>query len=185
MKKNLPDIALGVYEAAAVMGVHWTRPKHMADAGRIICREIEKGLGEGNRKITFFSLASCEENFSEYDAKLKASGGKTERRPRSNLADRLPMLRRLAALKEHVTYADAVSRIEAAAILGVHPNFVPRMVAAGKIIGRMAYSPRASAVAQRAWIISRRSCEENAAAYRKEAAKGTKKGRPRAQVKMA
>lgn len=183
--KKLPDIALGVYEAAAIMGVHWTRPKHMAASGKIICREIEKGLGEGNRKVTFFSFHSCEENFGEYDAKVKAAGGKTERRPRSNLADRTPMLRRLAAVKQHVTYADAVSRIEAAGILGVHPNFVPRMVASGKLVGRAAFSPRTEKVMQRSWIISRRSCEENAAAYRKDVAKGVKKGRPRASLKTA
>lgn len=185
MKKKLPDIALGVYEAAAIMGVHWTRPKHMAASGKIICREIEKGLGEGNRKVTFFSFSSCEENYKEYDEQLKSSGGRTARRPRSNLADRAPMLRRLEAVKQIVTYADAVSRIEAAEILGVHPNFVPRMVASGRLVGRASFSPRTEKVAQRSWIISRRSCEENAASYRKEVAKGVRKGRPRANLKMA
>lgn len=185
MKKKLPDIALGVYEAAAIMGVHWTRPRHMAEAGKIVCRTIERGLGEGTRKVTIFSLHSCEENFEEYDEALKAAGGRTERRPRSNLADRAPMLRKLAALKNPPLYSDAVARIEAATICGVHPNFVPRMVAAGDLVGRMAESPRATATTQRSYLVSRRSCEENAAAYRKSVRSGTKTGRPRANMKMA
>lgn len=179
-KQQPEDLAIGSYEAAAVMGVHFTKPAQMAQKGHIPVKELAHyGASSGTRIFALYSLAACDDNFAEYDAQYRAGGGKTSRRPRGYVAERAPMLRRLKAEKNKVSYDDAIGVVEAAKILHCHETWVPRLVSGGRIVGRVAHNPRTPA--SRMLIISRRSCEQEWAKTKKAIADGRKTGRPRSR----
>ena len=167
--------ALGAFEAAAVMGVHFATPSKMASKGLIACRTVPLS-GDGIKVAPIFDGRSCEEDYLDYEAKL-AEGG-SGKRPRGHLSQRPEALKRLRAVEAPIAFADAITTAEAAEILSVHNSFITRMIANGDIVGRRLWSPRGSA-GERIYIVSRQSCVENAQEMRKIQATGKKNGRPR------
>jgi hypothetical protein len=174
--------AIGSFEAAALMGVHYTQPRKMVEKGLLSAHIIVESAytDAPTRNYAIYSAQECEANWAEYDEKYRASGGKTERRPRSNLEHRPEALRRLKDIKKHIDFDDAIGLGEAAKVLGVHASFVPRLISSGSIMGRVAWNPRGAT--SRVYIVSRRSCQQNVKAIRAAEAAGTKKGRPRKKV---
>ena len=175
LKKPAPEAcqALGSFEAAAVMGVHFSTPGRMAAKGMIACREVP--MSGGIKSAAIYDGRSCEEDYLDYEEKLAAGG--SGKRPRGHLHQRPEALKRLRAVETPIAFADAITTAEAAEILSVHNSFITRMIAAGDIIGRRLWSPRGSA--ERIYIVSRQSCVENAQEMRKIQATGKKNGRPR------
>lgn len=154
------DIALGSWEAAALMGVHFTRPGRMLSTGKLIGRTLEGIRDEPQSEIAVYSSADCERDYEEYMERVAESGGKHYRRPRAWLHLRDAILRRLAKQKHLVDYADACSIAEAMRELRlVSTAQVSRMLRDGKIAGRRPYSER-NGQSKSLWIISRRSVEE-------------------------
>lgn len=164
------DEAIGSWEAACIMGVHWSRPAKMAAKGEISSQVIG---GEDGREFAVYSLESCEGNYEDYLAKRGL-----KRRPRTAIDLRQPMLQLLASKKRpRIAFGDAIGVNEAARILGVYWSLVPRLVLAGKVVGRILNSDRASS--SRVWIISRKSCLRHAAEVAKLERAGKKRGRKR------
>lgn len=176
LRKPAPEAcqALGAFEAAAVMGVHYATPAKMAAKGLIACRTVP--LSGGIKSAPIFDGRSCEEDYLDYEDKL-AEGG-SGKRPRGYLDLRPEALKRLRAVETPITFADAITTAEAAEILSVHNSFIARMIAAGDIVGRRLWSPRGGA-GERIYIVSRASCVSNAQKVRREQAAGGKVGRPR------
>jgi len=169
--------AIGAYEAAGLLGVHFTRPRKLAEDGVISSREI---AGTAGRSFAVYSARECDENFREYER--GRSSGKAGR-PRVAVASRAETLRQLAAKsKPAIEFGDAIGVEEAARVLGVFWTLVPRMVGDGKIVGRILWSQRASR--SRLWIFSRTSVEAWASEVRRQEESGTKKGRPRSSVDL-
>lgn len=174
------DLALGSYEAAALMGVHFTRPGRMFDAGTLVGRVLDPiAANKSDRAFVIYSALACEENFVEYEETQSGKAGRVFR-PRAWLDDRPGMLKRLAAMTPDISYADAVGTAEAAKILNVHVSLVQRLIATGKILGRTPWNPRHSG-GSRCVIISRRSCEAN----RREVAAAEKAGKKRGRARYA
>lgn len=167
----MEDLALGSYEAACVLGVHWTQPATMARRGRLLARIV----AAGTNSFAVYSLRDCERDYQEY-LEMQAQPGRP--RPRAHLANRPAQLRRNAKIKHRIPFVDAISAYEAAEIMGCHWTWPPRMAREGAIIGRIVHNGRPSA-SDRLWIFSRASCEANAAIAKKQAASGRKIGRPR------
>lgn len=174
--------AIGSYEAAALMGVHFTQPRKMVEKGLLSAHIIVESAytDAPTRNYAIYNAQECEANWAEYDETFKARGGKTERRPRSNLSRRPEALRRLKAVKQHVNFDDAIGAGEASKVLGVHVSFVPRLIADGKIVGRVVWNPRGAS--SRVYLVSRKSCQQNVKAIRAAEAAGQKRGRPRKKV---
>lgn len=171
---KLPDLALGSYEAAGVLGVHFTKPAQMQAKGMIEGRECPEVYSRGSpRRFLIYSLASCEENWREYE---RRSGG----RPRTWLDERPKAMKRLATAKPAIPYPDAIGVGEAAEILGVHPTLVYRLARDQKIVSRVPWNPRHNAT--RVLIISRRSCEQNRRETLAREAAGTKPGKKRKRI---
>lgn len=169
--------AVGTYEAAALMGVHFTRPKRMADMGLIACRELETS---GGATFAVYSSEECNANFEDYvkNNEARRQAGEKVGRPRGYLDDRRTVLRVLSdSRRPQISFEDAIGVVEAAKILGVFFTRVLRIVEEGKIVGRIVWSERGSR--SRLWILSRSSVESHAAVVRKLEASGLKKGRPR------
>lgn len=163
--------AIGSYEAAAVMGLHFTRPRRMAAAGVIASKTLS---GEEGRSFSVYSLRECDENFRDYEEAIGKSGG----RPRTQIDSRHAVLRVLADKDRPVIMMDdVVGTEEAATILGVWHTLVPRLAKRGRIVGRLLWSERAGV--SRLWIFSRKSCEACVAKMRKLEEKGIRVGRPR------
>lgn len=172
------DQAIGPWEAACIMGLHWTRPKRMADAGLLTARTLlSPTRANAKRKFAVYSSAECDRDYEEYAEQLKQNRGKTTRRPRGHIDLRDPQLRLLKKVKHQIAFADAIGTGEAAKILGVHWTFPARMAAAGRIVGRVLDNGRNRNA--RVWIFSRASCEKNAKDAKALAATGKKVGRPR------
>ena len=170
--------AIGTWEAACLMGLHWTRCARMAAQGLLTARRLRSPTkADTEREFAIYSSRECEENHREYMEAFVAAGNRTPRRPRGHIDLRSGQLRRIAAIKTPIAFDDAISTGEAAEILGVHWTFPPRMAAAGKVIGRILYSERRGR--SRTWIFSRESCEANAAATKRLEVAGRKVGRPR------
>lgn len=169
--------AVGTQEAAGLMGVHFSAAVRMYDKGWIGGREM-KGRGAQRRYIVFDG-AECDANYREYEEKVASRGGKSDRRPRAWLHTRAPALRFLGAVETPIEFADAINVLEAAEILGVHQSMVPRLAAAGDIVGRLTMGRKGLGGATRVWLLSRKSCLENAKSVRAAEANGTKVGRPR------
>lgn len=154
----IQDIAIGSFEAAAVMGVHFTRPARMAQSGHIVCRQLESYCSDDSlRQQLFYSFADCDADYHRYMEAFNAAGGKTERRPRSCLGDRREALRRLSKVTP-ILYDDAIGTADAVKVLEVHPSLIHRWCATGRIACRSPWNPRSEQ--GRGLIISRRSCEE-------------------------
>lgn len=169
---KLDNLALGSYEAACLMGVHFTRPARMFQAGLIDGREVEGvRVGEAPRTFLIYSQASCEKDWREYDETRKG-------RPRAWEHLRPEALRRLKAVKQRITYEDAIGVAEAAKILGVHYTMIYKLIAGGKLEARAPWSDRYKS-GQRLYIISRKSCEANRREVAAAEKAGTKRGRKR------
>lgn len=156
------DVAIGSFEAAALLGVHWTRPRRMAEKGWIEARQLK--AGRGDRAYSVYSLASCEKDLREYEDRVAAHGGYHERRPRAWLHLRPAMQKRLAKGPQ-IAFSDACSVADAMAIMRlVSTAQITLLVRKGEIVARKAYNPRQAVAGVGAgsglWIISRRSCEE-------------------------
>jgi hypothetical protein len=77
--------AIGVADAAEILGVHWTFPPRMVRSGKIVGRLIHNGrAGKTRDRLLIFSRESCEKNAAEAKRLLK-KGTKTGR-PRSGLS---------------------------------------------------------------------------------------------------
>lgn len=167
------DEAIGPWEAACLMGVHWSRPAKMAAKGVIASRTT---CGRDGREFAVYSRKDCEENYENY---LQKRG--IQRRPRTAVDMRPGMIRALAAKKRpRIAFGDAISVEEAAECMGVYWTLVPRLVESGKIVGRVLNSGRAGAA--RVWIVSRQSCQRHSAEVSKLEQAGKKRGRKRKTV---
>lgn len=155
-----PDVAIGSFEAAALLGVHWTRPRRMAEKGWIEARQLK--ASRGDRVYSVYSLESCEKDLREYEDRVAAHGGYHDRRPRAWLHLRPAMQKRLAKGPQ-IAFGDACSVADAQAIMRlVSTAQITLLIRKGEIVARKAYNPRqgAGGVGSGLWIISRRSCEE-------------------------
>ena len=175
------DHAVGSFEAAALMGVHFTRPKRLAATGAITSRVIPSPVESGSGRVfTLFSSVECDHDWEEYEKRRDAAGGKTDRRPRAYEDLRPKVLKYLAKIEKPILFSDAIGVSEVADILGIHWSFPPRVARAGRIIGRLLWSQRSdTARAPRLWIFSRESCLKEAARVKKVEVAGHKVGRPR------
>lgn len=169
----LKNPALGAYEASCVLGVHWTRVPKMADSGVLTSRAFTSS--RGTKRIRVYSFQNCQENWQSYLDGLRS--GDRGKRERSHADKRPAMLKVLGEVEPHIDFHDAVGIYEAAEILGVWYTFLSRLVERGDVVGRKLISYRESVT--RAWIYSRRSCEENVEIARRLSAQHTKTGRPR------
>ena len=176
LRKPAPEAcqALGAFEAASVLGVHYATPAKMAQKGLIAARFVPLS-GVGVKTAPIFDGRSCEEDYLDYEEKMDSGG--TGRRPRGYLDLRPEALKRLRAVETPIPFADAITSTEAAEILSVHTSFIARMIASGDIVGRRLWSPRGAT--ERIYIVSRASCVSNAQKVRREQAVGGKVGRPR------
>jgi hypothetical protein len=171
-----PDMALGSWEAACLLGVHYTQPKRMADKGLLTTRSLQSPVvSDPERVFAIYSMSECERDFDAYEKAMKTGG--TGKRARTAVNERLAMIKKLAATKNQIAFGDAISTGEAGEILGVHWTFPPRLALAGKIVGRVLTNGRNNR--SRCWIFSRASCEANVSVARRLEAAGKKKGRKR------
>lgn len=169
----LKNPALGAYEAACVLGVHWTRVPKMADAGILTARTIRSS--RGTKRIRVYSFQNCQENWQNYVDDMRS--GEHKKRARASESLRPPMLKELKAIEQHVDFYDAIGIYEAAEILGVWWSFMGRLAENGKVVGRKLISHRENGA--RSWIYSRASCEQNAELARRLVSTQSKVGRPR------
>jgi hypothetical protein len=170
------DMAIGSWEAACLLGVHWTTPARMCAKGLLTTRTLSSPVtSDPERVFSIYSLAECEADWGEYAERLKQGG--TGKRPRAGSDLRPPMLKLLAAVEHKIAFGDAISTGDAAEIMGVHYSFPTRMAQQGKIVGRILNNARNNR--SRCWILSRASCEANASLARRLQEAGTKKGRHR------
>jgi len=168
----MANLAIGSYEAAALMGVHFTRPGRMYESGLIDGRVLSGvRVSDTPRRFVVYSQRSCEENFQEYDRKEKPG------RPRDWLHLRPDALRRLAKAKPQVLYDDAIGIADAAKMLGVHYTMVYKLIESGKIVARSPWNPRRGG--SRVFIVSRKSCEANRKLVAAQEMAGKKRGRKR------
>ena len=175
--KTTKDIAIGSYEAAGLLGVHYTQPAVMAKRGLLTTRKC-KSLPQGAytpREFAVYSLASCESNWRDYLEKQNQPG---RPRPRSQVGDRPAMIRRLEK-STPIAFRDAIGSVEAAEILGCTEVWACKLAKYGEIVGRLLYSGRAEKSKRRRWIFSRESCEESVGLAKRKVREGTKIGRPR------
>ena len=176
MAKTKIDQAIGSWEAACLLGVHWTTPARMVGKGLLTSRTLASPVvSDPERVFTVYSLAECEADWEEYAEQLKHGG--SGKRPRANVDLRPPMATALAALEHQIAFGDAVSTGEAAEIMSVHWTFPPRMAQQGKIAARILVNARTNR--SRCWIFSRAACEANVSLARRLQSAGTKKGRHR------
>ena len=170
------DQAIGSWEAACLLGVHWTTPARMVAKGLLTTRTLASPVvSDPERVFTVYSLAECEADWEEYSEQLKHGG--SGKRPRAGVDLRPPMVKALAALKHQIAFGDAISTGEAAEIMNVHWTFPPRMAQQGKIVARILANARNNR--SRCWIFSRSACEANVSLARRLQTAGTKKGRHR------
>lgn len=174
--------AVGSYEAASLMGVHFSIPQKLAARGRLSAHApaMSAWSAAPSRSYAIYDGEECDRDYHEYEAKVAARGGKSERRPRGWLHLRADVLRHLKSVKTPIAFDDAISTAEAAKILNVHVTFVPRMVEGGKIVGRRPWNPRSKA--SKVWIISRKSCLANVRLVKAQVAAGGRVGRPRRKM---
>lgn len=176
MAKKTVDLAIGSWEAAVLLGVHFTVPKRMAGKGLLTTRDLRSPqVSDPERVFSIYSFAECEKDWEDYEEQLKHGG--SGRRPRANVDDRPAMLKLLKALEHPIEFGDAISTGEAAEILRCHWTWPTRLAAEGKIIGRILNNGRNSR--SRCWIFSRASCEANVSVVTRMEEAGKKKGRKR------
>ena len=175
-KAKLIDMAIGSWEAACVLGVHWTTPARMVAKGLLTARNLSSPIiSDPERVFTVYSLAECEKDWEDYSEKMKQGG--TGKRPRAGVDLRPPMLKLLAAVEHKISFGDAISTGEAAEIMALHWSFPTRMATQGKIVARILANDRNNR--SRCWIFSRAACEANASTARRLQTAGKKKGRNR------
>lgn len=168
--------AVGSAEAAAILGVHWTQPRNMVAKGILTAYLPANSLYSDDpaRSYAIYDGAECEENYQRYDEAYRAAGGRTPRRPRAWVHLRPDVVQHLKSVKTPIDFDDAIGMAEAAAILEVHQTLIPRLISAGKIVGRKPWSPRVAT--QKIYIISRRSCQANIRETRAREVAGKKPG---------
>jgi hypothetical protein len=170
------DVALGSWEASCLLGVHWTQAAKMAEKGLLTRKDLKSPIVSNPARVfSIYSRDECEKDFADYEEKMRSGG--TGRRARTAVGERMAMLKKLAAIPDHIDFDDAISTGEASEILRVHWTFPPRMAAEGKIRGRILINERNKR--SRCWIFSRASCKANVVAVRKLEAAGKKRGRVR------
>lgn len=171
------DVALGSYEAAALLGIHYTRPGRMMASGKLLGRQMQGIRTSPGSAVAVYSSRDCERDYREYDDRVVAAGGKHTRRPRAWLHLRPKAQQRIAAVKQHIDYADACSIYEAMTMLNlVSTAQVCKMLREGKIVGRRPWSGR-NDQSKSFWIVSRRSVEEWRKGIIAREKAGTKPGR--------
>lgn len=177
------DEAVGSHEAAALMGVHFTMPARWARAGKIVGKPVGS-LGSGKRQTRLYSRNSCEQNWLKYERELEANRGRTRKRPRASVANRIAVLKFLSNPdRRRIAYHDAISAADAAVAMGdVHWTYATRMVAQGKVTGRKLWCnrttrPRSSD--DRVYVISRESCRDNYVSALETKSPGRKRKRVR------
>lgn len=165
--------AIGSFEAACVMGLHWVRPKKMADAGLLDCRIIG---GEAGRAFAVYGLRQAEQNWREYEELIRT--GEFGGRPRAYEHMRSAALRVLGEKgRPQIAYEDAIDIDEAARILRLYPTRVPRLIADRRLVARKLWSERTSS--PKLWIVSKQSAEKLCRELDKAEAAGKKRGRIR------
>lgn len=173
--KNPANQAVGAFEAAALLGVHFTIPRLMVARGRLSAHNVRPG--RGSRPPAIYDGGECDRDFREYEKAFAA--GDHGHRPRSWVHLRPKVLEHLKSVEHAIPFDDAIGVVEAGDIMQVHPSLVPRMCRSGAIVGRIAWSGRAGA--SRLWIVSRKSCLANARATKAREAAGKKPGIKRGQ----
>ena len=171
------NLAIGTWEAACVLGVHFTTVRRMVVKGMIRGRELQSNSGD--RVFQVYSLEDCEENYAEYVEGCRKNGGSAPKHPRTMVHMRHDALERLQNEPAKVAFDDAISATEAGELLGVHPSFTNDLVERGAIVGRVLWSDRQDSGSSRLWVFSRKSCEKNRAAVTALEQAGLKVGRPR------
>lgn len=165
--------AIGAYEAACLMGLHFSRPKKLVDSGILQMKVIAGGNG---RKFAIFPMRQCEQLWREYEDLVRS--GELMGRPRAYESMRPAALKALGTKgRVQIAYDDAIGIDEAAEILRVYPTRVPRMIEEGRLVARRLWSDRAGTA--RIWIVSRESAEKLCRELDKSEAAGTKRGRRR------
>lgn len=178
-RTEMPDIALGSWEAACITGTQWSRPAKLAKAGKLVYRPLESGWSlDRTNEYFLYSLRDCDQNYQDYMEAVEAGTLRGRRRADECLAQREPMLARLRDA-EHILYDDAIGTAEAAAIIGVHITLINRMVREGKLRARKAFNDRRGEGKGSVYIVSRRACEENRQKYAALEAAGAKTGSKR------
>lgn len=173
----LPDLAISSWEASKIMGLHYTMPQRYAEErGWIKIRRLSSNRDEGKKGLSVYSLADCERSFQEYILKNQH---RRRSRPRKNTGLRDQVLAGLRAESTHILFGDAVGVAEAAAILGVTENWVPKMIKQGAIVGRQLPNGRGGRKTNRGWAVSRMSCLADRADYIRKIRAGNPPGRPR------
>ncbi|MGA0207554.1 MAG: hypothetical protein ACO3LT_07160 [Ilumatobacteraceae bacterium] len=175
--KKLPDLALTTGEAAAVLGVHFTRVKKMADAGQIRSKVIYGGWGKSSARMpAIYSLADCQENFAEY-LELRKDGDPSIRRPRTRIDEREPMLKALQKVPQ-ILFDDACGTGDAATSLRIDPKLCIRYAEGGALVARKGIdTDRVASGDAKWWIYSRASIEDRRAAVMEAERRGRKTGR--------
>lgn len=175
---SIADLAISANEAAAVMGVHWTRPKKMASAGLLMFKTLQPAWSKNStRAPAVYSLHDCESDYQTY-LQLMREKDSSRRRPRAHLEDRDEILRRLAQATA-ILYDDACGAGEASEILRVTPCLILRYAEEGVLRSRKPVdSVRGhEAVEGRWWILSRESVMRRLRQVVAEEVAGKKRGR--------
>jgi hypothetical protein len=177
------DEAIGANEAAALMGVHFTQPGRRARANKVISKLVAS-TGSAKREFRLYSRNSCERNWREYEAMLEKNRGRTRRRPRGGVANRIAVLKFLDdPSRVRVAFHDAISVLEACEVLGgVVVSYPPRLVLRAEIKGRKLWCNRATrsrSSEDRLYVISKESCLKNYVAKLEAKSPGQPRGRVR------
>lgn len=150
---GLPDLALGSYEAACVMGLHFTQPARMAAAGRLLSKPLAAAWTDSQERLTqVYSLHDCDDDFQAY----ASHGDDVPHRARGYVHLRVPMLKRLADAHPRILFDDAIGTGDVAALLCVHPTAVQKLVERGSLHPRRPANDRNPCA--RVFIFSRAEC---------------------------
>lgn len=175
MARQWYDQAVGAYEAAAIMGVHFTTPRKMVLKGLLTAHQSGSAHSEDPTRVTaIYDGTEAQRDFEEYEEKVAARGGKSDRRPRGWLHMRPDVEKRLRAVKTPIAFDDAISLSDASEMMGVNWTLVARMLREGKLVGRVAWARRSAG--SKLWIVSRKSVRENIRVVKAAEAAGTKRG---------
>lgn len=166
--------AVGAFEAASLLGCHFTRPGKLADSGELTRKIISAA---GGREYAIYSRRECEDNWREYEELVRA--GDFDGRPRAREDLRMSVLRELSKKdRPKILFSDAIGVDEAASMLRVYHTRVPRMIAEGRLVARVPWSLRTDGMKGR-WIISKKSVVELSRELDRLEKAGKKRGRPR------
>lgn len=174
-KQHWYDQAVGAYEAAAIMGVHFTTPRKMVVKGLLTSHESGSVHSADPGRVTaIYDGREAQRDYEDYEAKVAARGGRSDRRPRGWLHLRPAVERQLRAVKTPIAFDDAITLSDAAELMGVNWTLVARMLREGKLVGRVAWTGRGGD--NKLWIVSRKSVRDNIRAVLAAEAAGTKPG---------